>query len=610
MKKILISSALTLTSIVALCQGTAFNTTGANPAATNMVEITQSSTAANMVALYAIHNGATVGTGYGFQAIKTGASTTNVAGYFSASGGTNNYAIIVPSGSGNVGIGLTSPSSALLHVQQAGSTLTAGYFQITNAANNQNAMWCLTNGGGEAVSGQNTGTGQAARFQIIGVGNTSDALSGLSDGSGDAVDGYNDGTGRAGSFRTVNTANTSDAVFISSNGNSTKALNVTHTGATAGSTDYGIYSSVSGGGINNIGGYFTASGATNNYALRLGGSTSGTLDLSPAAATTAYSMILPATIGTTNQVLSISSVGGSTATLGWAAMAGANNWVNAGAGSVIDANSIFPGVQIRNNTPSFYTANLQITYNATSSAAGDVLGSVTYGDNQGTAAQAGVFAHRDAVSSSGADLPTRLVFYTIPDASSTLTERMRIDNAGSLLINTTASGPHKISVVGTAGLSTGTSWINTSDIRLKDIRGDYEYGLKEVIQLHTVRFNYKKDNPLGLPSDVAMTGFIAQEVQKLIPDAVKTRPDGYLELNVDPIHWAAINAIRELNQKTESQQQEITNYKLQIEKLLGENLVLKASSDKQQIVNAELKSDVEKIKSYLTPISIGVKAQK
>ncbi len=92
--------------------------------------------------------------------------------------------------------------------------------------------------------------------------------------------------------------------------------------------------------------------------------------------------------------------------------------------------------------------------------------------------------------------------------------------------------------MGTAGLSTGTAWTNASDKRLKDIDGDYEYGLDEIKRLHTVRFHYKKDNPLHLPSDHAMTGFIAQEVQEVIPDAVKQRADGYLELNVDPIHWA------------------------------------------------------------------------
>jgi trimeric autotransporter adhesin len=139
----------------------------------------------------------------------------------------------------------------------------------------------------------------------------------------------------------------------------------------------------------------------------------------------------------------------------------------------------------------------------------------------------------------------------------------------------TASPTHALQVTGTAGLSTGTAWTNTSDIRVKDVHGDYEYGLDEIMKLHTVRFNYKKDNPLGLPSDVPMTGFIAQEVQPVIPDAVKTDKDGYLSLNVDPIHWATVNAVQELHRLYEGQQAEI-------DALKAENTELKVLAQEVQ----------------------------
>ena len=124
-------------------------------------------------------------------------------------------------------------------------------------------------------------------------------------------------------------------------------------------------------------------------------------------------------------------------------------------------------------------------------------------------------------------------------------ERMRISSAGNVGIGTT-NPTHNLHVIGTAGLSTGTAWTNTSDIRLKDIHGTYDYGLGEILKLDTVRFSYKEGNPLGLPSDNEVIGFVAQDVQKVIPEAVKTRDDGYLELNVDPIHWAVVNAIKDL----------------------------------------------------------------
>jgi len=105
-------------------QNVGINTTGATPAATNLLEVLAPNTflADGSVAIYAAHEGAVVagsGIGYGIWVQKTGASTANVAGYFTATGATSNYAIIVPSGGGRVGIGTSTP---------------ADIFQINNTA--------------------------------------------------------------------------------------------------------------------------------------------------------------------------------------------------------------------------------------------------------------------------------------------------------------------------------------------------------------------------------------------------------------------------------------------------------------------------------------------
>ncbi|WII73444.1 tail fiber domain-containing protein [Bdellovibrio sp. 22V] len=176
--------------------------------------------------------------------------------------------------------------------------------------------------------------------------------------------------------------------------------------------------------------------------------------------------------------------------------------------------------------------------------------------------------------------------------------RMIIDRNGNVGIGT-GTPSYNLHVIGNAGLSTGTAWTNASDIRLKDIHGDYEYGLNEILQLHTVRYNYKKGNALGLPSDHNMTGFIAQEVQKVIPDAVKVRKDGYLELNVDPIHWATVNAVKELHglcKQSEAQMKSIderlNSHDREIASLKEENRQLKEQLEKQN-------KDLEAIKKKL-----------
>ena len=121
-------------------------------------------------------------------------------------------------------------------------------------------------------------------------------------------------------------------------------------------------------------------------------------------------------------------------------------------------------------------------------------------------------------------------------------------NVGIGILNPT----HQLQVVGTAGLSTGTAWTNTSDIRLKDIDGNYERGLDDIAKLHTVRFRYKKDNPKSLPSDIDLNGFIAQEVQPVFPEAVSVEEDGYLDFNIHSINVAMVNAVQELNDTQEA----------------------------------------------------------
>ena len=84
---------------------------------------------------------------------------------------------------------------------------------------------------------------------------------------------------------------------------------------------------------------------------------------------------------------------------------------------------------------------------------------------------------------------------------------MNIKNDGKVGIGT-GTPSYKLEVNGNAAKKTGgTAWINRSDIRLKNIQGDYTKGLEEISQLHTVRSRYKKSNPRNLPSETNEIGF-------------------------------------------------------------------------------------------------------
>ena len=99
------------------------------------------------------------------------------------------------------------------------------------------------------------------------------------------------------------------------------------------------------------------------------------------------------------------------------------------------------------------------------------------------------------------------------------------------------------------------SWESLSDIRVKNIDGPYEKGLDEIAALDVINFHYKKGTGLDLPTDVPISGVVAQELQEVFPEAVahlNDDPDNYLTIGTDPLFWAMINAIKELKARVET----------------------------------------------------------
>jgi hypothetical protein len=140
------------------------------------------------------------------------------------------------------------------------------------------------------------------------------------------------------------------------------------------------------------------------------------------------------------------------------------------------------------------------------------------------------------------------------------TARLYIKNTGEVGIGTTAP-TLALSVSGDANKSAGGgSWQVFSDERLKNIKGNFNSGLRAVMQLQPLRYEYKRDNALGLKSGGEQIGFGAHALQKVIPEAVTQNITGYLQVNNDPIIWTMLNAIKE-------QQKEIEQLKGQIQKL-------------------------------------------
>jgi hypothetical protein len=126
-------------------------------------------------------------------------------------------------------------------------------------------------------------------------------------------------------------------------------------------------------------------------------------------------------------------------------------------------------------------------------------------------------------------------------------------------IGTTAPD-QRLSVNGDASKTGGNTWLAFSDERLKNIRGTFNTGLKAVMQLQPLRYEYRQNNAMGVTPNGEHIGFAAQAVQKVIPEAVTANASGYLMVNGDPIIWTMLNAIKE-------QQQEIVKLKNEVRRL-------------------------------------------
>jgi len=112
----------------------------------------------------------------------------------------------------------------------------------------------------------------------------------------------------------------------------------------------------------------------------------------------------------------------------------------------------------------------------------------------------------------------------------------RVRNDGSVILSSLGTGL----VYSNGGILTST---NPSDIKLKENILPINYGLSEILKLNAVTFNWKND----VINQGKQYGFIAQEVQKIMPDLVKKGE--YLGLDKDGIFTTLVKAIQELNDK-------------------------------------------------------------
>ena len=101
-----------------------------------------------------------------------------------------------------------------------------------------------------------------------------------------------------------------------------------------------------------------------------------------------------------------------------------------------------------------------------------------------------------------------------------------------------------------------------SDRRLKYMGKESTSGLDKIKQLKVFNYTFKKDK-----TKTPHVGVIAQDLQKVFPDAVKKGTDGFLSIRFEDMFYAMINAIKELDLKYQAQEKRINELEARIERL-------------------------------------------
>ena len=130
--------------------------------------------------------------------------------------------------------------------------------------------------------------------------------------------------------------------------------------------------------------------------------------------------------------------------------------------------------------------------------------------------------------------------------------------------NHAGSGSNTFSAQGSSGVfneNNTSSWNTTSDERIKKNIVDNNTGLDVLNQIQVRNFEYRTEDEIvdfDLPSAVAVKkegtqlGVIAQEIEKILPETVKTQTTGVKTVDPNSLTWYLINAVKELSAKVKA----------------------------------------------------------
>ena len=250
-----------------------------------------------------------------------------------------------------------------------------------------------------------------------------------------------------------------------------------------------------------------------------------------------------------------------------------------GAGTGLELYNFTSGrsLMVRDNGDLTYLGNVGI--GTTTPADLLQVGNLMFGGNSG----------REIYSTSGYDINYKATGASSHHFYANGTEIFTIDKTGNIGIGVN-SPSQPLHMSSGAHVTTAGVWTNASDARLKTNVVNTTYGLQTVMQLRPVNYNMIKGGE-------AQVGFIAQEVQKIVPEVVSgTEGDitkgETLGLSYGNLVPVLTKAIQEQQATIEAQQKQIDELKAQNTALAGElkaeiESLKKAINGSSGIVNSE-----------------------
>ncbi|HAY71200.1 MAG TPA: hypothetical protein DCX89_04860 [Saprospirales bacterium] len=123
---------------------------------------------------------------------------------------------------------------------------------------------------------------------------------------------------------------------------------------------------------------------------------------------------------------------------------------------------------------------------------------------------------------------------------------------------------------GNGRVESGYSWLTNSDIRYKQNITTLENSLEKIVKIRGVRYDLNQDDQIQAGKGKHI-GFIAQELEKEFPEFVVTEDNGYKSVSYDKMTAVLVEAVKEQQSEIDELKKIVQQQQMQISALLELN---------------------------------------